>query len=223
MPRSVAASVPAAAPAPADAGATALDDTRRWLERAVIGLNLCPFARAVHRRRAIRWVASAARTPHALATELAAELLYLAAADPARVETTLIVAPGTLRRFADFNRFLGLADELLHALRLNGVLQIAAFHPRWRFADAPAADPAHASNRAPHPTLHLLREDGVAQAVAAFPQAEAIYGRNVALLRALGTAGLDQLLHAGTAAEAARLARRARALVDAPPGARGAR
>jgi hypothetical protein len=175
-------------------GRAAIARTRQWLERAVIGLNLCPFAAGVHRTGRIRWVASPARRRAALAADLARELHALAAADPRVVETTLLLHPRVLLRFSDFQDFLGLADALLHDMGLAGTLQIAAFHPRWRFADAPSRDIAHASNRAPHPTLHLLREDSVARAVAAFPDAEAIYGSNIATLRALGADGLARVL-----------------------------
>ena len=180
---------PPAAPEP-----PALAATRRWLERAVIGLNLCPFAKAVHVRGQIRWVQSAARTPAALLEQLVDELRGLAEADAATVDTTLIVAPQVLPRFEDFNHFLGVADEALAHLGLQGTLQIAAFHPGWVFDGVAEDDVANHSNRAPHPTLHLLREASVARAVAAYPDAEAIYGRNIATLRRLGPAGWRALL-----------------------------
>ncbi len=175
----------------------ALADTRRWLERAVIGLNLCPFAKAVHAKGQIRWVLCPEARPRAVLELLVQELQALAAADAAQTDTTLIVAPALLPRlddFDDFNDFLGVADEALAALGLEGTLQIAAFHPGWVFDGSTADDPANHSNRAPHPTLHLLREDSVARAVAAYPDAEAIYGRNIATLRRLGLAGWRALL-----------------------------
>jgi uncharacterized protein len=174
----------------------ALADTERWLERAVIGLNLCPFAKAVHGKGQIRWVLCPARRRAALMKLLTDELTALGAADPRHIDTTLIVAPRLLPRFADFNDFLGECDGVLHMLGLQGRIQIAAFHPRWRFADAAPRDFAHHTNRSPHPTLHLLREASVARAVAAFPDAQAIWGRNVATLRALGPAGWRVLLGA---------------------------
>ena len=171
----------------------ALDDTRRWLERAVIGLNLCPFAKAVHGKGQIRWVETAARQPSALLSLLVDELQALDAADPEAIDTTLIVAPQALPRFEDFNDFLGTADEALARLGLEGTLQIAAFHPRWVFEGTAEGDITNATNRAPHPTLHLLREASVARAVAAFPDAEAIFGRNMATLRRLGPGGWKKL------------------------------
>lgn len=178
----------------ANAASAAIADTQRWLGRAVIGLNLCPFAKAVQAKGQIRWVECASDAPSDLLELLVRELQHLAAADAAVLDTTLIVAPRVMPRFADFNDFLGVADEALAALGLEGQLQIAAFHPRWVFAGSSARDIANHTNRAPHPTLHLLREASVARAVAAYPDPEAIYGRNIATLRRLGLAGWKALL-----------------------------
>jgi hypothetical protein len=172
----------------------ALQQTQRWLERAVIGLNLCPFAKAVHTKGQIRWVECEATSSMAVLQMLAQELQHLAGADAALVDTTLIVAPKLLPRFADFNDFLGVADDALAELQLDGTLQIAAFHPQWVFAGTTAGDIGNHTNRAPYPTLHLLREASVARAVAAYPDAEAIYGRNIETLQRLGLAGWRALL-----------------------------
>ena len=173
---------------------SALDETRHWLERAVIGLNLCPFAKAVHVKGQIRWVESAATAAAPLLAELVAELRLLAAADPDEVETTLLVHPQVLGDFVDYNEFLDVADAALQDLGLEGTLQIASFHPQYRFAGTRAADMGNCTNRAPHPTLHLLREASIARAVAAYPDPEAIYERNIATLRQLGRAGWQRLL-----------------------------
>ncbi len=173
---------------------TPIEATQAWLERAVIGLNLCPFAKAVHIKGQIRWVLSEAREPEALLAELMHEFQALAAADADRIDTTLIVHPKVLNDFTDFNQFLGVADAALDELGLAGVLQIASFHPQYRFAGTRASDVANATNRSPHPTLHLLRESSVARAVAAYPEAEAIYERNIATLRGLGHAGWRRLM-----------------------------
>lgn len=172
----------------------AIEDTRHWLESAVIGLNLCPFAKAVHGKGQIRWVESAAREPAALLAELVHELQHLAAADPQVLETTLLVHPRVLGDFLDFNDFLDVADAALAALGLEGTLQIASFHPQYRFADAAADDIANHTNRSPHPTLHLLRESSIERALASVPDAAAIYGRNIHTLRQLGLAGWQALL-----------------------------
>ena len=172
---------------------TALEDTRRWLEAAVIGLNLCPFAKAVHGKGQIRWVLSAARDPEALLADLVRELRWLADADPDAVETTLLVHPNVLADFLDFNDFLDVADAALEELGLEGTLQVASFHPQYQFADSEPGDIANHTNRSPHPTLHLLREASIDKAVAAFPEAEAIYERNIETLRALGGEGWARL------------------------------
>lgn len=168
-------------------------DTRRWLERAVIGLNLCPFAKAVHAKGQVRYVLSDAQDPRDLLEELGEELLLLRDADPAQVDTTLIVHPQVLGDFLDYNDFLGDADALVESLGLDGVLQVASFHPDYRFADADPDDMENWSNRAPHPTLHLLREDSVSRAVDVYPEPDAIIERNRATLRALGREGWERL------------------------------
>ena len=172
---------------------TAIEETTVWLEKAVIGLNLCPFAKAVHGKGQIRWVLSEATEPAALLRLLGQELQYLAAADPEVVDTTLIVHPQVLQDFLDFNDFLGVADEALEEMGLTGVLQVASFHPQFQFADTDADDITNATNRSPYPTLHLLREDSVERAVAAFPEAETIFERNIETLRRLGPEGWRML------------------------------
>jgi hypothetical protein len=168
--------------------------TQAWLSRAVIGLNLCPFAKAVQARGQIRWVLSPATDPAGLLADLVAELQTLASADPEVIATTLLVHPQVLGDFLDYNDFLDVADAALAELGLDGVLQIASFHPRYRYAGTPADDPGNFSNRTPHPTLHLLREDSVEQAVAAYPDAAAIYERNIETLQRLGARGWQDLL-----------------------------
>jgi hypothetical protein len=171
-----------------------LNATRAWLEKAVIGLNLCPFAKAVHSKGQIRWVLSQANEPKALLLQLVEELQHLAQADPEAVDTTLIVHPQVLQDFYDFNDFLGVAEDALAELGLEGVLQIASFHPQFQFADAEPDDIGNATNRAPFPTLHLLREDSIERAVQAFPEAESIYERNIATLQRLGPEGWRRLM-----------------------------
>jgi hypothetical protein len=167
--------------------------TQRWLERAVIGLNLCPFAKAVHVKGRIRWVLSDAHDAESLLACLADELRRLAAADPADIETTLIVHPQVLADFADYNDFLDIADAAITALDLEGVLQVASFHPDYRFEGTESADITNASNHSPYPTLHLLREHSIAQALAESPDADGIVERNLATLRQLGHAGWRRL------------------------------
>lgn len=163
--------------------------TQRWLERAVIGLNLCPFAKAVHVKRQIHYAVSAAVGYADIRAALVAELRDLLAHDAAVRDTTLLILPNALPDFLDFNYFLGVADRTLAKLKLDGVVQIASFHPAYQFADAAPDDMANCTNRAPYPILHLLREDSVTRAVAAFPEAESIYERNMATLQKLGSTG----------------------------------
>ena len=172
---------------------TPIEQTRHWLEQAVIGLNLCPFAKAVHTKGQIRWVESSATDVQGLMSDLVHELQLLAAADPEAVDTTLLVHPQVLGDFLDYNDFLDLADAALEELGLIGALQIASFHPQYQFEGTEPDDAENLSNRSPHPTLHLLREDSVERAVASFPEAEMIYERNIQSLRALGAEGWERL------------------------------
>lgn len=162
---------------------------RRWLERAVIGLNLCPFAKLVHVKGQVHYVVSHAAEPQPLLQDLRRELLALAESDPAQRDTTLLMLPYCLSDFLDFNDFLDEADQLLEALALDGILQIASFHPQFQFAGTVADDITNFTNRAPYPTLHLLRESSIDQAVAAFPEAETIFEKNMQTLEQLGPEG----------------------------------
>ena len=185
------------APSPEEAIAA----TRAWIERAVIGLNLCPFAKAPQNKGQVRYALSEARAPEALLAALVDELNLLAEAPAERVETTLLIHPHVLGDFADYNDFLGIAEDAVAELGLEGVIQVASFHPRYRFADSAADDVTNATNRSPHPTLHLLREESVERAVAAFPEAEAIFEANMATMRRLGNDGWQALQQQIRAAE----------------------
>ena len=167
--------------------------TRNWLEKAVIGLNLCPFARAVYAGDRIRYVVSDATTIEALLEVLAAELELLAETDESKTETTLLIHPQVLGDFLDYNDFLELADALVEELDLDGQLQVASFHPQYRFAETEPDDVTNCSNRSPYPTLHLLRESSVERAVATHPDTEQIYRDNIKTLRQLGREGWERL------------------------------
>lgn len=167
--------------------------TRRWLEKAVIGLNLCPFAKPVYTKDQIRYTVSGAETPEALLAELIGELQALAATDPGAIETTLLIHPSVLNDFLDYNDFLAVADAAVEDLGLTGVLQIASFHPQYQFAGTAPDDIESYTNRSPYPMLHLLREASVERAVAAFPDTAEIYEKNIATLRRLGHEGWKRL------------------------------
>jgi len=178
-----------------DAATTAavIASTQRWLERAVIGLNLCPFAKAVYVKRQIRYAVTAATTAEELLAELQHELELLWQANPEAVETTLLIHPHVMTDFIDFHFFLKEANAALRNLGQEGSLQIASFHPAYEFAGSAPDDIANCTNRSPHPTLHLLREASVERAVAAFPDAAAIYARNIETLRQLDHEGWRRL------------------------------
>jgi len=166
-----------------------IDSTRHWLTRAVIGLNLCPFAKAVYVKDQIRYAVSEARAFEDVLADIETELKHLAETDPEKTDTTLLIVPHALADFADYNDALHFADTLLRQLKLEGELQIASFHPNYQFDDAKADDIENFTNRAPYPIFHLLREASIERAVAAFPDAADIYERNMATLRRLGHAG----------------------------------
>ena len=167
--------------------------TRTWLERAVIGLNLCPFAKAVHVHNRVRYCVSGAQSTAALLDDLLSELRTLKAAAPDEYETTLLIHPYVLTEFIEYNHFLRTAEATVAKRGLDAEFQIASFHPHYQFADAGPEDIENYTNRSPYPTLHLLREASIARAVAAFPDAAAIYEKNIETLRRLGHAGWQRL------------------------------
>jgi hypothetical protein len=172
---------------------TAIAATQEWLEKAVIGLYLCPFAKAVPVKRQIRYVVSDATTPEALLELLMDELQTLSDTPAEEVDTTLIIHPGVLNDFEDYNEFLDVADAALEDMGLVGELQVASFHPDYQFADTDRNDIGNYTNRSPYPTLHLLREESVERAVEAFPEAEAIFDKNIETMENLGHEGWDKL------------------------------
>ena len=171
----------------------AIAATTTWLERAVIGLNLCPFAKAVHVKGQIRYVVSDATTPEALAEVLVSELEFLAEANAEMVDTTLLIHPHVLQDFLDFNDFMEVADGIVEELELDGILQVASFHPQFQFENTELDDITNYTNRSPYPMLHLLREDSVERAVAAFPEGLEIASTNIETLERLGHSGWKAL------------------------------
>jgi hypothetical protein len=167
--------------------------TQLWLEKAVIGLNLCPFAKAVHVKKQIRYVVSAATTPEALLEELMNELRTLQDADPEKIDTTLLIHPYVLNNFLDFNDFLDTVDIVTAEPEFGDEFQIASFHPQYQFAGTAPDDIENYTNRSPYPTLHLLREESVDRAVAAFPDADQIVDNNIETLKKLGHEGWKRL------------------------------
>jgi uncharacterized protein len=166
-----------------------VNSVETWLERAVIGLNLCPFARAVHIRKQIRYVVSEASEVDQLAHALTEELNHLHTCDPAETDTTLLIHPWVLTDFIEYNEFLGVAELILNGMGLEGEIQVASFHPDYQFADTPRNDISNFTNRSPYPILHLLRESSIDKAVATVPDTDAIYKRNIATLKQIGHEG----------------------------------
>jgi uncharacterized protein len=167
--------------------------TQRWLERAVIGLNLCPFAKAEHVHGRIRYAVTDATRHDELLIFLEQEISFLLAQAPEKVETTLIIIPQMLADFLDYNDFLDEADAMLEHADPEAELQIASFHPRYQFAGTQEDDMENCTNRSPYPMLHLLREASVERAVESFPDAANIYERNIATLKQLGIDGWKAL------------------------------
>jgi hypothetical protein len=170
----------------------AISETREWIERVVIALNLCPFAKSVYVSGRVAFVVSAARTADALLGDLERELRTLSRTAPEDIETTVLIHPFVLTSFLDYNDFLDAADAAVDRLDLTGILQIASFHPDYQFAGTAPDDVTNYTNRSPYPVLHLLREESVERAVDAFPGAERIPERNIETMRRLGLRGLTR-------------------------------
>ena len=169
--------------------AQALAETRAWVDRAVIGLNLCPFAKAPQVKGQVRYVVSGATDPAALLSDLIDELEKLAETNPDKIETTLLIHPQVLGDFAEYCDFVAVAEDTVAELNLEGILQVASFHPDYQFDGTEPDDIENATNRSPYPTLHLIREASIDRAVAAFPQAEAIFEVNIETMQKLGPDG----------------------------------
>jgi uncharacterized protein len=170
-----------------------IDTTQRWVEKAVIGLNLCPFAKAVQVKKQIRYAVSTAQTVEELHHDLVTELNTLHQAAPEEIDTTLLIHPWVLTDFLDYNDFLDIADATVGGLGLAGEIQIASLHPQYQFADSLPDDIDNYTNRSPYPLLHLLRETSIDRAVAAFPDASEIFNRNIETMRRLGARGWNML------------------------------
>lgn len=168
--------------------------TIAWLERVVIGLNLCPFAKAVHTKNQIRYVVSDGLKSDILLADLKRELKLLIETAPEQVESTLLIFSAALNEFVSYNHFLDLCNLVLEEMDLDGVVQIASFHPGYQFAGTAYDDVTNCTNRSPFPMLHLLREESVTLAVEAYPNGDGIYERNIATMKAIGNAKMDALM-----------------------------
>jgi uncharacterized protein len=171
----------------------AIEDTQSWLRRAVIGLNLCPFAKAVDVKQQIHYAVTHAIQIPELLQVLECELHALAQSQPSERDTTLLIAVDGFSEFLEFNALLIRADRLLVDLGYEGVFQIASLHPRYQFAGTDENDITNYTNRSPYPTLHLLREQSIDRAVNAFPHAESIYETNMETMERLGLNGWNAM------------------------------
>ena len=160
--------------------------TTAWIENVVIGLNLCPFAKSIHVKQQLRYSVSFANNGEALLEEFKRELKKLVATRPDHIESTLLIHPNVLDDFQDYLHFLLLCDATLEELELDGIVQVASFHPNYQFAGTAPDDVTNYSNRSPFPTLHLLRESSVTRAVESLPDAAAIYESNIVTLKRIG-------------------------------------
>lgn len=171
---------------------SALLATQKWVEKAVVGLNLCPFAKRELKQNRVRFVCEFANTETALLEALTAELHRLE--QTSEIETTLLIHPAVLQDFYDYNTFLGLAEEQLLALQYEGIFQIASFHPQYQFAGTLPNDVENYTNRSPYPMLHLLREASLEQTLKKYPDPEQIPERNITLMNEMGTDAAQSLL-----------------------------
>ena len=168
--------------------------TRSWLEEAVIGLNLCPFAESVHRNGQIAYYVSHAQDEDALRDDLIEAIAALTNADPEKIDTALLIHPHVLQDFELYNDFISWTTDFLEESGLEAVLQIASFHPEYQFAGTSANDITNCTNRSPFPMLHLLREASVDAALIALPDAARLVEKNLDTLRDLGSDGWDTLM-----------------------------
>lgn len=174
------------------AESAALLAVRRWVDLMVVGLNLCPFAKAEVVNQRVRFVETETQSEVQLLEDLAVELSLLA--ESPAIETTLLVHPQVLKEFADYNQFLDEVDALLHGMQLDGELQVASFHPDYQFAGTAPDDAENYTNRAPYPVLHIIREASIENRLASYPDAGAIPERNIKLMNKMGRQQLQGLL-----------------------------
>ncbi|HWG47433.1 MAG TPA: DUF1415 domain-containing protein [Gemmataceae bacterium] len=164
----------------------AIDATRRWISSVVIGLNLCPFARRVFEEDKIRYIVTEAEDEESLLKNLTDEVKILASSPISHVETTMLIHPGVLGNFLDYNDFLGVAEQRVRNLGLRGIIQIASFHPAYQFAGTDADAVENYTNRSPHPMLHLLREESITKVATGSDDLLEIPLRNIETMRGLG-------------------------------------
>ena len=170
-----------------------IDLTKNWLEKLVIGLNLCPFAKLPFNQNRIRYVVESG-DKEALMQTFLSELALLTEKTDKEVETTLIIHPNVLTDFYDYLDFVAEADEQIDDSGLRGTIQVASFHPDYQFAGTNPEDVENYTNRSPFPMLHLIREDSIEKALEHYPDPEMIPERNIETMKRLGLEGVQQIL-----------------------------
>ena len=160
--------------------------TKTWVEKVVIGLNLCPFAKPVFAKNQIKFVFSEAKDTQTLTADLAKELIFLTGIEGDDTETTILVHPFVLKDFGDYMDYVELANDIVYQLNLEGVLQIASFHPDYQFEGTEKEDLENYTNRSPYPMLHIIREDTIEKAIKSYPNVEAIPQQNIKKVKSLG-------------------------------------
>lgn len=170
-----------------------LQATTEWLEKAVIGLNLCPFAKAPHNKGQIRIHVSFAKHLDAFLEDVDTEIRRLFDTPAETLETTLLVCATLFDDFLIFNDMLDAAEQAIDDNGATGIVQIAPFHPQFQFDGTDVDDIGNYTNRSPYPTLHFIREDSIEKAAQAFPDPAVIFERNIETLQKMGREGWEEL------------------------------
>ena len=158
----------------------------------MVGLNVCPFAKREVVKNRVRYCVSQANAQELLTADLERELNRLKENDA--IETSLLIHPGVLQDFYDYNDYLHTANSLVSNMGLDGIFQVASFHPDYQFAGTEVADAENYTNRSPYPIMHLLREKSLTVAIDAYPNADDIPKNNIKLMNELGGEYLQNIL-----------------------------
>ena len=171
-----------------------IEKTRSWLDGFVIALGLCPFAAAPFNANRICFRVCDSDRPDVVYQAFLGLLYELLTSDPQENETSILIVSQALSSFDDYLDAVADLEQLVVEAGAEGMVQIASFHPAYRFDGVPADDPANYTNRSPSPMFHLIREEGLAAALESYPDPDAIPQRNIERLRALGIGGIRELL-----------------------------
>jgi len=169
-----------------------IQTTQHWVDKMVVGLNLCPFAKRSIDHNQLRYVVDTRDDIESITQRLVEELERLV--NDHSIETTLLIHPNFTTEFDAYLDYLSGVDDLIEALGYSGIFQVAGFHPNYQFEGVAEIDPANHTNRSPFPMMHLLRESSVAWAVETHPDIDSVPERNVELLRGMGERGIKALI-----------------------------